>query len=133
MSEQFEPSEGQPEPSKLTPEEKLLHAIFGKVPLKKPEDRPQLTENERTAKKAALRDKKATSLRGKIEQVLKMLTEREREIIKLRYGLSDGNTYTLEEIGKVFSTTRERIRQIEAEAMRKLQRPSPMGDAPESK
>ena len=49
---------------------------------------------------------------------------REREIIKLRYGLGDGYSYTLEEVGHIFKVTRERIRQIEAKAVRKLQQPS---------
>ncbi len=60
---------------------------------------------------------------GKIEQVLKTLTYREREIIKLRYGLGDGYTYTLEEVGRIFKVTRKRVRQIEAKAVRKLQHP----------
>jgi RNA polymerase primary sigma factor len=51
------------------------------------------------------------------------LNYREREIIRLRYGLADGYTYTLEEVGKIFSVTRERVRQIEAKAVRKLQHP----------
>jgi RNA polymerase primary sigma factor len=62
-------------------------------------------------------------LRDRIEAVLKTLTYREREIIKLRYGIGDGYTYTLEEVGKIFSVTRERVRQIEAKAVRKLQHP----------
>jgi RNA polymerase primary sigma factor len=62
-------------------------------------------------------------LRDKIEGVLKTLTYREREIIKLRYGLGDGYTYTLEEVGRIFKVTRERVRQIEAKAVRKLQHP----------
>ncbi|MER3415231.1 MAG: RNA polymerase sigma factor RpoD [Gemmataceae bacterium] len=62
-------------------------------------------------------------LREKIEQVLKTLTYREREIIKLRYGLGDGYSYTLEEVGRIFKVTRERVRQIEAKAVRKLQHP----------
>ena len=57
-------------------------------------------------------------LKDKIEQVLKTLTYREREIIKLRYGLGDGYTYTLEEVGRIFKVTRERVRQIEAKAVR---------------
>ena len=63
-------------------------------------------------------------LRDKINHVLKSLTYREREIIKLRYGLGDGYSYTLEETGRIFKVTRERIRQIEAKAVRKLQQPS---------
>ncbi|ODS33109.1 MAG: RNA polymerase primary sigma factor [Candidatus Scalindua rubra] len=62
-------------------------------------------------------------LKEKIESVLDTLTYREREIIKLRYGIGDGYTYTLEEVGKKFMVTRERVRQIEAKAVRKLQHP----------
>lgn len=62
-------------------------------------------------------------LRQKIEALLKTLTFREREIIRLRYGLGDGYTYTLEEVGRIFKVTRERVRQIEAKAVRKLQHP----------
>ncbi|QDU76212.1 RNA polymerase sigma factor SigA [Bremerella volcania] len=62
-------------------------------------------------------------LRDKIGGLLKTLTYREREIIKLRYGLQDGYTYTLEEVGRIFKVTRERVRQIEAKAVRKLQHP----------
>ncbi len=63
-------------------------------------------------------------LRNRIDSVLKTLSYREREIIKLRYGLGDGYSYTLEEVGHIFKVTRERIRQIEAKAVRKLQQPS---------
>ena len=62
-------------------------------------------------------------LKDKIDYVLRTLTYREREIIKLRYGLGDGYTYTLEEVGRIFKVTRERVRQIEAKAVRKLQHP----------
>ena len=62
-------------------------------------------------------------LRDKIEALLKTLTYREREIVRLRYGLGDGYTYTLEEVGRIFKVTRERVRQIEAKAIRKLQHP----------
>ncbi len=62
-------------------------------------------------------------LRERIDNLLKTLTYREREIIRLRYGLDDGYTYTLEEVGRIFSVTRERVRQIEAKAVRKLQHP----------
>ena len=60
-------------------------------------------------------------LRDKIDHVLKSLTYREREIVKLRYGLGDGYSYTLEETGRIFKVTRERIRQIESKALKKLQ------------
>ena len=63
-------------------------------------------------------------LRQRIQKVLKSLSYREREIIKLRYGLGDGYSYTLEEVGHIFKVTRERIRQIEAKAVRKLRQPS---------
>ncbi len=69
---------------------------------------------------AASRD----SLREAIEQVLRTLNPREREIIRMRFGLDDGFAYTLEEVGRVFNITRERIRQIEARAIRKLQHPA---------
>ena len=62
-------------------------------------------------------------LRERIDQVLKTLSYREREIIKLRYGIGDGYTYTLEEVGRIFKVTRERVRQVEAKAIRKLQHP----------
>lgn len=62
--------------------------------------------------------------RSQIAKVLKTLSYREQEIIKLRYGLRDGYSYTLEEVGHIFKATRERIRQIEAKAIRKLQQPS---------
>ena len=63
------------------------------------------------------------SLKCRIADVLSALNYREREIIRLRYGLADGYTYTLEEVGRIFSVTRERVRQIEAKAVRKLQHP----------
>ncbi|MHC4853499.1 MAG: RNA polymerase sigma factor RpoD [Planctomycetota bacterium] len=62
-------------------------------------------------------------LKDRIQNVLGTLTFREREIIKLRYGIGDGYTYTLEEVGRIFRVTRERVRQIEAKAVRKLQHP----------
>ncbi len=66
----------------------------------------------------------SSMLRGKIDELLKTLTFREREIIRLRYGLVDGYSYTLEECGRIFKVTRERVRQIEAKAVAKLQSPS---------
>jgi RNA polymerase primary sigma factor len=62
-------------------------------------------------------------LRDRIDSLLKTLTFREREIIRLRYGLTDGYSYTLEEVGRIFKVTRERVRQIEAKAVAKLQNP----------
>jgi RNA polymerase primary sigma factor len=63
------------------------------------------------------------SLKQHIHQAMETLNYREREILKLRYGLADGYAYTLEEVGKIFSVTRERVRQIESKAVRKLQHP----------
>ncbi len=62
-------------------------------------------------------------LKERIDTVLNTLSYREREIIKLRYGIGDGYTYTLEEVGRIFKVTRERVRQVEAKAIRKLQHP----------
>ena len=71
-----------------------------------------------------VRSAASSILRGKIDELLKTLTYREREIIRLRYGLVDGYSYTLEECGRIFKVTRERVRQIEAKAVAKLQSPS---------
>ena len=65
-----------------------------------------------------------TLLREQLEEVMKTLTPREAKVLKLRFGLEDGKTRTLEEVGKEFNVTRERIRQIEAKALRKLRHPS---------
>ena len=64
------------------------------------------------------------ALKDQIEDVMKILNHREREILRLRYGLTDGDAYTLEEVGRIFSVTRERVRQIESKALRKLRHPS---------
>lgn len=64
------------------------------------------------------------SLREQIEEALKTLTEREAKVLRMRFGLGDGNEHTLEEVGQQFKVTRERIRQIEAKALRKLKHPS---------
>ena len=63
------------------------------------------------------------ALKSRIAEAMDHLNYREREILKLRYGLADGYSYTLEEVGKIFSVTRERVRQIESKAVRKLQQP----------
>lgn len=63
------------------------------------------------------------SLKQRIEEVMQGLNYREREILRMRFGLTDGYAYTLEEVGRVFSVTRERVRQIECKAVRKLQQP----------
>ncbi len=65
-----------------------------------------------------------TLLREQLEEVLETLTEREQKVLKLRFGMEDGRARTLEEVGKEFQVTRERIRQIEAKALRKLRHPS---------
>ena len=65
-----------------------------------------------------------TVLKEQLEEVLDTLTEREQKVLKLRFGLEDGRARTLEEVGKEFDVTRERIRQIEAKALRKLRHPS---------
>jgi len=64
------------------------------------------------------------SLKEKMASVLRKLSPREERIIRMRFGFEDGNPRTLEEVGQVFAVTRERIRQIEAKALRKLRHPS---------
>ncbi len=71
----------------------------------------------------ALYDVNQQALKDRLGEVLDELSYREREILKLRYGLVDGYAYTLEEVGQIFAVTRERVRQIEAKAVRKLQQP----------
>ena len=63
-------------------------------------------------------------LKEQLEDVLSTLTDREQKVLRLRFGLDDGRARTLEEVGKEFNVTRERIRQIEAKALRKLRHPS---------
>jgi RNA polymerase primary sigma factor len=63
------------------------------------------------------------ALKDRLEEVIKTLNYREREILRMRFGLVDGYAYTLEEVGRVFSVTRERVRQIESKAVKKLQQP----------
>ena len=65
-----------------------------------------------------------TLLREQLDDELATLTEREQKVLRLRFGLDDGKARTLEEVGKEFQVTRERIRQIEAKAIRKLRQPS---------
>jgi RNA polymerase primary sigma factor len=64
------------------------------------------------------------NLQEQTASLLKTLTPREERIIKMRFGLEDGSEHTLEEVGQAFAVTRERIRQIEAKALRKLRHPS---------
>jgi RNA polymerase primary sigma factor len=63
-------------------------------------------------------------LKEQVKSALLVLTERERQVLEMRFGLKDGKDYTLEEVGKYFKVTRERIRQIEAKALRKLRHPT---------
>ena len=84
--------------------------LFRRIPARLPRRRPAYEMNQ-------------DLLKTRIADVLAALNYREREIIRLRYGLADGYAYTLEEVGKIFSVTRERVRQIEAKAVRKLQHP----------
>jgi RNA polymerase primary sigma factor len=70
-----------------------------------------------------LQDMNYDLLKRRIAEVLEVLNYREREILRLRYGLVDGYAYTLEEVGRIFAVTRERVRQIESKAVRKLQQP----------
>ena len=66
-------------------------------------------------------------LKERTAHVLRTLTPREEKIVKMRFGLEDGLEHTLEEVGRLFDVTRERIRQIEAKALRKLRHPSRSG------
>ena len=66
----------------------------------------------------------ANSLREQLEKALHMLTPREEQVLRRRFGFEDGKTHTLEEVGKVFNVTRERVRQIESKALRRLRHPS---------
>lgn len=70
-----------------------------------------------------LSEMNTNALRELIDEALTVLSFRERQVLRLRFGLADGYTYTLEEVGRIFSVTRERVRQIEAKAVRKLQHP----------
>ncbi|MBR3219770.1 MAG: sigma-70 family RNA polymerase sigma factor, partial [Thermoguttaceae bacterium] len=83
---------------------------FGEFVADKSFDRPEKTASNEM-------------LRKEIDKLLKTLTPREREIIKLRYGLLNGYMYTLEEVGNIFQVTRERVRQIESKAVKKLRTP----------
>jgi RNA polymerase primary sigma factor len=81
----------------------------------------QLLPDENVADSAVRTDQSA--LRERVDEALKRLSFREREIIKLRFGLGDGYNYTLGEIGYIFGITRERVRQLEKRALEKLQDP----------
>ena len=66
----------------------------------------------------------SSALKANIQKILSTLTPREEKVIRMRYGIDDGHLRTLEEVGFAFNVTRERIRQIEAKALRKLRHPS---------
>ena len=97
-------------------EERLLRAIFGERVQPVP-PRP-LSPEEKEA-----REKRQQDLKTKLGEVLDSLPEREKKVLELRFGLTDGYARTLEEIGKQFKVTRERIRQIEAKGLRKMRHP----------
>jgi RNA polymerase primary sigma factor len=114
----------------ITPEEARRLTRVGRHPISL--DRP-VGQDEGDAVGDFIEDQAAESpvsaasremLKSAMDRVLRTLTHREREIIKLRYGLDDGYTYTLEEVGRIFKVTRERVRQIEARAVRKLKDPN---------
>lgn len=92
-------------------EEKILREIFGEP------DRAQLTQSkpEPTV---------SPNLKNALTDVLGTLNERQKKVMELRFGLTDGHPKTLEEIGRRLNITRERIRQIEAKALRKIQHPA---------
>ncbi len=81
----------------------------------------ELIEDEKSL--APIESSQQNQLRDRIRKLLKQLSFREREVIRLRYGLDDGNMYTLEEVGQMFNVSRERIRQVEVGALQKLQLP----------
>ncbi|MEK7610575.1 MAG: sigma-70 family RNA polymerase sigma factor [Patescibacteria group bacterium] len=93
--------------------ELLLRTIFG-------EEANVMSRDDFSKKSPQERE----TIRSRVEEVLRSLTYREREIIKLRYAIGDGHTYTLEEVGKIFKVTRERVRQVEVKAIRRLQHPT---------
>ena len=113
----------------VSPEEvrKIMHSSKPLISLHRPigegQDRcfGDLTEDTGTVSPVASASQEM--LKDRIEQVLDTLSDPEKEILKLRFGIGDGQTYTLEEVGKRFRLSRERIRQIEAKAVRKLQHP----------
>lgn len=103
---------------KITSEERLLRAIFGDEAV----DEGEKSEERKPSKfdDPAEREK----LVARVTEALKKLTTREEEVVKLRFGLGDGSPRTLEEVGTIFNVTRKRVRDIEAGALKKLQRSS---------
>ena len=70
------------------------------------------------------RTERIAGTQKRLDEVLGSLTEREEKVLRLRFGIGDGVPHTLEEVGKIFKVTRERVRQIEAKALRKLRHPA---------
>ena len=87
-------------------------------------DRPPGVVEEDHREGDPLHEMNQTQLKSRIAEVLNALDYREREILRLRYGLADGYAYSLEEVGKMFSVTRERVRQIKEKAIRRLRHAS---------
>ena len=100
------------------------HVFDRKCPRQPAADKNGQSDTVRPGRRI-LRDAAAFSLlKEQLNEVLGTLTEREQKVLRLRFGLDDGRARTLEEVGKEFNVTRERIRQIEAKALRKLRHPS---------
>jgi len=93
------------------------HPVSLDRPVGEGEDSSSVSSFKTTRTTTPVRMAAAGMLKTKIDELLKTLTFREREIIRLRYGLVDGYSYTLEECGRIFKVTRERVRQIEAKAV----------------
>nr|UXY87298.1 RNA-polymerase sigma factor [Cryptomonas sp.] len=92
-------------------------------PLKNDEDASQLSDFIEADQESPEEHVEKSMLRDDLENVINSLSPRERDVVRMRYGLDDGRIKTLEEIGQIFSVTRERVRQIEAKAIRKLRQP----------
>lgn len=98
-------------------------AISLEIPIGDEEDNPLGDFIEDTTSDSPVKEAELNILKEQIQEVLSDLNDREREVIALRFGINDGYPRTLEEVGKIFKVTRERIRQIEAKALRKLRHP----------
>lgn len=92
-------------------------------PLKNDDDTSQLSDFIEADQESPEEHVEKSMLRDDLENVINSLSPRERDVVRMRYGLDDGRVKTLEEIGQIFSVTRERVRQIEAKAIRKLRQP----------
>ncbi|ABW97889.1 rpoD (nucleomorph) [Hemiselmis andersenii] len=92
-------------------------------PLKNDDDASQLSDFIEADQESPEEHVEKSMLRDDLENVINSLSPRERDVVRMRYGLDDGRIKTLEEIGQIFSVTRERVRQIEAKAIRKLRQP----------